>query len=87
MSAAPRAIRFSVVIPTRNRPEALGRLLRRLDAQAFPRHEFEIIVVDDAGDVNLEPIVAPHAEDLVLSAAVECHALDRAPRTGDAHSV
>lgn len=62
MSAAPRAIRFSVVIPTRNRPEALGRLLQCLDDQTFPRSEFEIIVVDDAGNVALEPIIAPHAD-------------------------
>lgn len=62
MSDTPRAPRFSVVIPTRNRPEALSRLLQSLDAQAFPRDQFEILVVDDAGDVDLEPIVAPHAD-------------------------
>jgi glycosyltransferase involved in cell wall biosynthesis len=52
---------FSVIIPTRNRPEMLDRCLTALDRQTFPRDGFEVIVVDDGGTVALEGIVARHA--------------------------
>lgn len=38
---------ISVVIPTRNRPEALGETLRALRDQTLPLSTYEIIVVDD----------------------------------------
>src|SRR2546421_10637172 len=37
----------SVVVATHNRPRRLGRLLAALRAQTLPRHDFEVIVVDD----------------------------------------
>jgi glycosyltransferase involved in cell wall biosynthesis len=49
---------ISVVIPTRDRPKALGRCLRALDAQTVSL-ELEVIVVDDgsfAGDVVAEVV-------------------------------
>lgn len=36
-----------MVVPTRDRPERLAALLRSLAAQRLPRHELEVIVVDD----------------------------------------
>lgn len=51
---------FSVIIPTRNRPERLDRCLAALDGQTIPRDEFEVIVVDDGSAVALDGIVARH---------------------------
>ncbi len=41
------SIRFSVIVPTRNRRAQLQASLDCLVAQTFPAHEFEVIVVDD----------------------------------------
>ncbi|MEQ1907642.1 MAG: glycosyltransferase family 2 protein [Vicinamibacterales bacterium] len=41
------APRISVIIPTRNRLDALKRCLAALDAQTLPRDEWEVIVVND----------------------------------------
>jgi GT2 family glycosyltransferase len=57
---------FSIVIPTRNRPRQLQKLLGSLAALEFPRERFEVMVVDDGGDAPLESIVAPFATRLPL---------------------
>jgi glycosyltransferase involved in cell wall biosynthesis len=50
-------LRVSVVVPTRNRPTALLRCLRALDAQEV-RGEYEVVVVDDGSSVQCEvPVV------------------------------
>ena len=54
MSAAPAV---SVIVPTRDRPEALRRCLAALAGQR--ERDFEVIVVDDGG---VEPAAAV-AED------------------------
>ena len=41
------APRISVIIPTRNRLDALKRCLAALDAQTLPRDQWEVIVVND----------------------------------------
>ncbi|MFC0774414.1 glycosyltransferase [Terrimonas alba] len=38
---------ISVIIPARNEEEHIGKLLRALESQTYPRHLFEIIVIDD----------------------------------------
>lgn len=43
----------SVIIPTRNRPQALERCLDALAAQTMPAGSFEVIVVDDGSDPPL----------------------------------
>jgi glycosyltransferase involved in cell wall biosynthesis len=43
-------VRFSVIIPTRNRRASLEASIEALAAQTFPREEFELIVVDDGSD-------------------------------------
>ena len=48
------ALRFSVIIPTFERPRALSECLEHLAAQNFPKHRFEIIVVDDGGECDLQ---------------------------------
>jgi glycosyltransferase involved in cell wall biosynthesis len=45
----------SVIVPTHDRPEALGRCLRALAAQRFPADSFEVIVVDD-GSLRVEAV-------------------------------
>ena len=47
---------MSVVVPTRDRPERLGALLRSLARQRVPADDFEVIVVDDAS--SNEPLEA-----------------------------
>ena len=44
------ALKVSIVIPTHQRPEQLGALLRTLKAQSLPGEYFEIIIVQTAGD-------------------------------------
>lgn len=57
---------FSVIIPTRNRPEMLERCLTALDGQTIPRDDFEVIVVDDGGTAALDGVVARHARIRLL---------------------
>ena len=51
---------FSVVIPTRNRPELLARCLDRLapGAQALPADQYEVIVTDDGDDDQTRRLLA-----------------------------
>jgi len=49
----------SVVIPTYNRPEPLGRCLEALSKQSLPAAEFEVIVVDDGSRGTLADVVGP----------------------------
>jgi GT2 family glycosyltransferase len=49
--------RLSVVIPTFNRPELLARVMDGLAVQTWPRDRFEVIVVDDGGDLAAAPVV------------------------------
>jgi GT2 family glycosyltransferase len=50
---------FTVVVPTHRRLTALSRCLSSLSEQRFPKSEYEIIVVDDAG---MPEAVAPIVE-------------------------
>lgn len=51
--------RFTVVVPTRNRPGQLAACLASLEAQDYPADRFEVVVVDDGSD--------PPVSDLVTS--------------------
>jgi len=53
--------RFSVVIPTRDRPASLNRCLAALGRQTQPAGDYEVIVVVDGTD--LEPPSVPGPED------------------------
>lgn len=49
-------MKFSVVIPTRRRPQHLRACLESLAAVDYPRTDFEVIVVDDGGGVPADLI-------------------------------
>ena len=53
-------MRFSVIIPTFNRPLHLAACLAALSRLDYPRTEFEVIVVDDGGDSDLQPVLDEH---------------------------
>ena len=74
---------FSVVIPTRNRPEQLGTCLRALSRLDYPRDCFEVIVVDDGGVFSLEDTLAP-VKAAVRVSLIEQHrqGLSRARNAG-----
>jgi glycosyltransferase involved in cell wall biosynthesis len=58
---------FSVVVPTYNRPKALGRLLEALGEQDFPAGEFEVILVDDGSDPPIQPAARSFGDGLNLA--------------------
>jgi glycosyltransferase involved in cell wall biosynthesis len=66
---------FSVVIPTYRRPRQLAACLQGLSQLDYPRDRFEVIVVDDGGEVSLDDTLAPFKETLAVS-------LIRQPRSG-----
>jgi glycosyltransferase involved in cell wall biosynthesis len=58
---------FSVVVPTFNRPAQLASLLDALARLSYPAQDWELIVVDDGGDVPLDDLLAPHRERFVAT--------------------
>jgi GT2 family glycosyltransferase len=60
-------MRFSVIIPTFNRPEALLRCLAALARLHYPRDAFEVIVVDDGGTADLQPVTAAHQQKIQIA--------------------
>jgi glycosyltransferase involved in cell wall biosynthesis len=50
------AFELSILIPTLGRPELLRRVLDRLDAQTAPAGSFEVVVVADAKERDLEAV-------------------------------
>ena len=65
MSRPP--VTFSVIIPTRDRPEQLAACLESLAEQDYPRDQFEVLVVDDGSRLSLDLIVAAFRERLGLT--------------------
>ena len=58
---------ISVVVPTRGRPEMLGRCLAALDAQVLGGAAFEVIVVDDGPDEATREAVAAAGRSAAVS--------------------
>lgn len=52
-------VKVSVVIPTFNRPTRLASCLESLARQDYPSKYYEVIVVDDGGQNELEPVIRP----------------------------
>jgi glycosyltransferase involved in cell wall biosynthesis len=61
------AIRFSVIVPTRNRRARLQSTLDDLEAQSFPRADFEVIVVDDGSSDDTVAWLTENARACVCS--------------------
>jgi GT2 family glycosyltransferase len=61
---------FSVVVPTRARPERLRACLQGLSELGFPADRFEVVVSDDGSPVSPEPVVTPFRERLRLRLVV-----------------
>lgn len=59
--------KFSVIIPTRDRPRELAVCLESLALQNYPRERFEVIVVDDDSRLPLDLVVAAFRERLTLT--------------------
>lgn len=53
--------RFSIIVPTHDRPEQLLWCLEALAALRYPREEFEVIVVNDGGAMPPARMLAPLA--------------------------
>jgi glycosyltransferase involved in cell wall biosynthesis len=50
--------KFSIVVPTYNRSESLRRCLQSLAQLDYPRDAFEVVVVDDGSQQQLDDVVA-----------------------------
>jgi len=59
--------RFSIIIPTYERPRQLVACLDSLKGLDYPRDLFEVIVVDDGSKVPLKDVVAPFYDELNLT--------------------
>lgn len=70
----------SVVVPTRGRPERLGRLVAALEAQTLPTAALEVVVVDDASPDDTPEVLDKLAADSALDLTV----LHRPERRGPA---
>ncbi len=61
--------RVAIIIPARNEAECLPRLLADLDAQIFPPHLWEIILIDDHSTDDTPTIAQAHRKVQLLSLA------------------
>ncbi|MSQ97792.1 MAG: glycosyltransferase [Xanthomonadales bacterium] len=52
----------SIAIGKLKRPRLLAACLESLAGQRYPKEQFEVIVVDDGGGVDLGPIIEPMHE-------------------------
>lgn len=59
-------LKFSLIIPTYNRPDRLSRCLDSIAKLDYPRDRFEVLVVNDGSSLPLEPVVNPFQERLSL---------------------
>ncbi|GEM_PF-1386139 len=57
------SMRFSVVIPTKNRVYQLTTLIRELQAQRYSSSDFEIIVVNNDAKIDIASILDPITND------------------------
>jgi GT2 family glycosyltransferase len=80
-------LRFSIVIPTRNREASLVQCLRSLAGLAYPRDRYEVIVVNDGGDTPILKLVEPFHDLLTLRVLTQTHSGPAAARNhGVAHA-
>jgi len=76
---------FSIIIPTYNRPKQLANCLSYLAALDYPRHRFEVIVVDDGSDRPPDEVISSFGQQLQLTLLTKDNAGPAAARnTGSA---
>ncbi len=71
---------FSIIIPTYNRPDRLADCLESLSRLDYPRDRFEVIVIDDGGEVPLEPVVSSFVDRLNMTLLTQTHSGPAAAR-------
>ena len=71
---------FSIIIPTYNRPEQLANCLSSLAALDYPRHRFEVIVVDDGSDRPPNKVISSFGQQLQLTLLTQDNAGPAAAR-------
>lgn len=59
-------MRFSIIIPTHDRPEQLSSCLRAIGLLNHPRDQFEVIVVDDGSPQSMETIVEQYSDSFAV---------------------
>src|SRR5690349_1600870 len=67
-------MRFSIIIPTYNRPQPLRHCLIALARLDYPRGQFEVIVVDDGSHESLAALVTDFDDCLDVRLLREEHA-------------
>lgn len=78
---------FTIVVPTYRRPHQLADCLRSLAALDYPRDRFEVLVVDDGGDMPLDSTVDPFHSRLRITLVHQDNAGPAAARnTGVQHA-
>ena len=65
---------FSIIVPTRHRPEQLASCLDALARLDYPRDIFEVIVVDDGSETAPEAVVAAFRDRIDVSLITQAHA-------------
>lgn len=79
--------RFTIVVPTYDRPGPLRACLEALQRLDYPSAHFEVIVVDDGSPTPLDAVVDPFRERLNLKLLSQCNAGPAAARnTGAAQA-
>jgi GT2 family glycosyltransferase len=58
------AIDFSIIVPTFNRPQNLARLLSAFDKLEYAHDRYQVIIVDDGSETNLDPVIAPFQQTM-----------------------
>ncbi|BCM88483.1 putative mycofactocin biosynthesis glycosyltransferase MftF [Abditibacteriota bacterium] len=87
MEELSKAIGFSIVVPSYNRPRQLVALLASLAKLDYPRDGFEVIVVDDGSKLPLDAVTAGFKEQLEITLVRQKNAGAAAARaTGGLHA-
>ncbi len=74
---------FSIIVPTRDRPEPLARCLAALSDLDYPRERFAVIIVNDGGK-PLDVLIAPFQDRLNITAIWQKNAGPAAARNAGA---
>jgi glycosyltransferase involved in cell wall biosynthesis len=65
---------FTIIVPTRNRPDQLARCLDSIAALSYPPERFEVIVVNDGGDATNEKAVRSRLDAVHFTLLHKSHA-------------